>query len=44
MQLESCENRIALAKREYNETCKEYKRTDLYFGSGQVDKAPEVKF
>ncbi len=44
MQLEGCENRIALAKREYNEICKEYQRADLYFGNIQVDKAPEVKF
>lgn len=44
MQLEGCENRIALAKREYNETCKEYQRPDLHFGNNQVEKAPEVKF
>ena len=44
MQLEGCENRIALAKREYNDICKEYKRTDLLFGSDKVEKAPEIKF
>jgi LemA protein len=44
MHLEGCENRLALVKREYNETCKVYQRTDLYFGNNQVDKAPEVKF
>ena len=44
MQLEGCENRIALAKREYNEICKEFKKADLLFGLDQIEKAPEVKF
>lgn len=44
MQLEGCENRIALAKREYNDVCKEYGKTDLLFGSDNIEKAPEVKF
>ena len=44
MQLEGCENQIALARLEYNETCKEYQRPYLYFGIDKVDKAPEVKF
>ena len=44
MQLEGCENRMALAKRAYNETCKKFKRTDLLFGPDQRVKAPEVKF
>ena len=44
MQLEGCENQIALARLEYNEACKEYQRPYLYFGNDKVDKAPEVKF
>lgn len=44
MQLEGCENRIALAKREYNDVCKEYGKTDILFGSDNAEKAPEVKF
>lgn len=44
MQLEGCENRIALAKRDYNDVCNEYKRTDLLFGSDKVEKATEIKF
>lgn len=44
MQLEGCENRIALAKQEYNDLCKEYGKTDLLFGSDNEEKAPEVKF
>ncbi|MFN8306975.1 MAG: LemA family protein [Ferruginibacter sp.] len=44
MQLEGCENRIALAKREYNETCKEYNKTDLLFGHDKMGKASETKF
>ena len=44
MQLEDCENQIALARLQYNETCKEYQRAYLYFGNDKVDKAPEVKF
>lgn len=43
-QLEGSENRIALAKREYNEVCKEYGKTDLLFGPDTVEKAPEIKF
>ncbi len=43
-QLEGCENRIALANREYNETCIKYNRKDLMFYSKQIDKAPEVHF
>ena len=44
MQLEGCENQIALARLEYNEACKKYQRPHLYFGNDKVDKAPEVKF
>lgn len=44
MHLEGIENRIALDKREYNELCMKYNRTDLLFGSEQNEKAPEVKF
>ena len=44
MQLEGCENRIALANREYNEVCREYGKTDLLFDSDKVGKAAEVKF
>ena len=44
MQLEGCENQIALARLDYNEACKEYQRPCLYFGNDKVDKAPEVKF
>jgi LemA protein len=44
MQLEGCENRVALAKREYNEVCKQYGKTELLFGSDKVEKAPEVRF
>ena len=44
MQLEGCENQIALARLEYNEACKEYQRPCLYFGNDKVDKATEVKF
>ena len=44
MQLEGCENRIALAKREYNDVCKEYGKADLLFGSDMVEKANEIKF
>ncbi len=44
MQLEGCENRIALAKRDYNNVCKVYGKTDLLFGSNNEEKAPEVKF
>jgi LemA protein len=44
MQLEGCENRISLATQEYSETCKKFKRTDLLFGSDQIEKVPEVKF
>ena len=44
MQLEGCENRIAIAKMEYNKLCKEYGRSDLFFGNDNVDKGQEVKF
>ena len=44
MQLEVCENRITLAKREYNDVCKEYGKIDLLFDSDNVEKAAEVKF
>jgi len=44
MQLEACENRIALTKRDYNDICSEYKRTDLLFGSDKVEKASQIRF
>jgi LemA protein len=44
MKLEGCENRIALAKRAYNDVCKEYGKTDLLFGSDSTEKGPEIKF
>jgi hypothetical protein len=44
MQLEGCENKIALAKQAYNEACKKYKRIDLLFDSDNVEEGPEVKF
>ena len=44
MELEGCENRIAVAKRDYNEACKKYNRTDLLFGSDQIDNTPKVIF
>ena len=44
MQLEDCENQIALARLQYNETCKKYERAYLYFDDNKVDNAPEVKF
>ncbi|AEE48649.1 LemA family protein [Haliscomenobacter hydrossis] len=31
-QLEACENRIAVARGQYNELCNQYKMTDLFFG------------
>lgn len=30
--LEGCENRIAVARGQYNELCNQYKMTDLFFG------------
>ena len=44
MQLEGCENRIALAKQDYNNACKMCHRTDLQFRVGQTNRAAEVKF
>jgi LemA protein len=44
VQLEGVENRIMVAKRDFNEACKVIKRPDLYFGSNQQEKVPEVKF
>ena len=38
MQLEGCENRIALAKRDYNSVCEEYGKTNLLFSSGNIEK------
>lgn len=43
VQLEGCENRIAVATKEYNTTCSKYGKTDLLFIS-QQQKAPEIKF
>lgn len=42
--LEGIENRIAVAVMDYNNTCVERKRADLYFDSGNSSPAPEVKF
>lgn len=44
MQLEGSENRIQRAKLNYNSICREYKRTDLIYGTVPADRAPEVKF
>jgi len=44
VQLEGIENRIAVEKQAYNNTCKEHKRTDLCFNTGPVKKAATVKF
>lgn len=43
-QLEGCENRIALAKNEYNSFCKHNGRLDLLFDKGQSKDTREVKF
>ena len=43
-QLEGTENRIALARREYNETCKTFNRLDLLFLADQETKAVQVQF
>ena len=44
MQLEGCENRIAIAKMEYNKLCKESGKNDLLFGKDEANKEQEVKF
>lgn len=44
IQLEGCENRIALAKQDYNNACKVCNRTDLLFKEEQIKKAEEIKF
>ena len=44
MQLEGCENQIAVAVNDYNSTCKKYKRTDLVFHRTNQTQATEVKF
>jgi hypothetical protein len=44
IRLEGCENRIALAKQDYNEACKICNRTDLLFREEQINKAEEIKF
>jgi LemA protein len=44
MQLEGCENRIVVAKQDYNNACKICNRTDLVFNVEQVNNVPKVKF
>lgn len=44
MQLEGSENRIVVARRDYNDICKEYKRKDLLFKSDRFDEAPKIEF
>jgi len=43
-QLEGTENRIALARREYNETCKKNKKTDLQYLTNENSGAVQVQF
>ena len=38
---EGCENRIAIAKREYNNLCKEYGRSDLLFDNDNISRGHE---
>jgi len=44
VQLEAIENRIMVAKMDYNHACTETNRPDLFFGSNAKAKAPEIKF
>ena len=44
IQLEGCENRIALAEQDYNNACKTRNRTDLLFKEEKIKKAEEIKF
>lgn len=44
MQLEGSANRVAVAKKEYNESCREYQRLDLLFGKEETEKAVPIEF
>jgi len=43
-QLEGINNRIVVARKEYNDLCKKFKRFDLLFDANQIDKPPAVIF
>ncbi|MEO8770719.1 MAG: LemA family protein [Ferruginibacter sp.] len=43
VELEGVENRIVLARKEYNDSCKENNRTDLIFNV-KSSKAPSIQF
>ena len=44
MQLEGSANRVAAAKKEYNESCREFQRLDLLFVKEETDKAVPIEF
>jgi hypothetical protein len=43
-QLEECEKRIYVAKKDYNDICLKFGRIELFFGKNPNEKLPEVKF